>query len=169
MPAANTPQIDGFASALASGARLRRLWVDNTATRMLAGDGLLHTLSRGRINDVAPAVGGAMLRQAQHNLVNHVPLIGFTDDLPAYVSGLRDLLGLPPARGSAPGAGAPLPRENANPSPLDAGALSPETRAALLASQAADVRLYEFARRLVRRRRAGVGAGWVGARERPAL
>lgn len=158
------PQIDGFAAALANRAPLRRLWVDNTATRMIAGDGLLHTLSRGRVDDVARAAGAPMLRKAQHNLVNHFPLVGFTDDLPSYVSGLRKLLGLPPASGSGAG-GSPLPRENADPSPLDAAALAPRTRALLLHSQAADVRLWEFARRLDRRRKGGA-AGWPGLQVR---
>jgi hypothetical protein len=151
--------VDVFARALANGS-LHRLQLDNTATRMLSGDGFLSSVSDNRIDDIAWAANGAMLRRAKSNLVSQVSVLGFTEDLPAYVSALRRFLGLPPAA-----AGAALPVLRAAPPAggrIDANGLSAATLQRIMRSQAFDLRLYEFARRLARRRGALMLGGGEG-------
>jgi hypothetical protein len=159
--------VDAFAQALANGS-LAKLYLDNTETRMLAGDALWATVSRGRARDAAGAAGREMLERAKANLASReFALVGLTERLPEYVARLRLLLGLPPvvataaaaadgaAGGSvaAAGAGGGAPPgvlvANAAPSPLAASQLAPATRRLLEGSQAADIELYAFAVGLV--------------------
>jgi hypothetical protein len=169
-PCPGCASIDGFARALAAG-RLRRLLLDDLTTRMLAGDGFWSTFTDNRIKDVAPMADAAMLKVAKFNLAHHFPIVGFTDDLGGYMRRLRVWLGLPPdappealVRGQGPGreerqqgaAAAPAAalrlRETPARTRLRVAHLAPETRKLLLRAVAQDAKLYEFARRLVRRR-----------------
>jgi len=139
--------VDAFARALVSGS-LHKLQLDNTATRMISGDGLLASLSSNRIDDVSCATDAMMLRRAKTNLAQHFAVVGFQEDLPAYVRALRGFFGLP-----ADASGAPLPTVNPTLGRrVTAGGLSAETRTLLMRSQSYDMHLYEFARRMVRRR-----------------
>ncbi|GBF93542.1 hypothetical protein Rsub_06262 [Raphidocelis subcapitata] len=156
--------IDAFAAALANdtaggGRLMRELYLDNTMTRVLSGDGLWSSLTRNRLVDVSRRADSKMLARAKLNLEHDFPLIGFTEDLPRYVPRLRRLLGLPAGGGGGGGGGGGLLFVNA--APRDGGkgggrrgvdALRRETREALLRLQARDLHLYEFAQRLQRRR-----------------
>jgi hypothetical protein len=147
--------IEGFAEALAAG-RLQGLYLDDLATRLISGDAFWQTFTGNRLCDAAPASDTAMLARAKFNLAHHFSVIGFTDRLDEYLARVRGRLGLPPTppapAGGGGAAGTPRMHEAPPGGRLRAGHLAPETRAALLRAVANDVRLYEFARRLVRRR-----------------
>jgi hypothetical protein len=140
--------IDAFAAAINNGTMITRLYLENTQTRVLSGDGFWASITNNRLRDVALLADSEMLERAKANLASAaVPFFGLTEDMPAYVRRLRAFLGLPPAAGAE--AAARMVVANAAPDALSAEALSPRTRELLLESQAQDVHLYEFAKRLL--------------------